>query len=135
MCCEAAGCPKRRPWRKIHIGIDEEALEIRAVEVTSCSIGGASMLPELLDQIPPNEEIGSVTGDEAYDTRKCQDANTARNVHAVIPPRKNVKLWKPAPCRAVGHIGQMKHSEYFSVTGMLLKLSISPDVELAEFMP
>jgi hypothetical protein len=38
MCCRAAGGPKRRFWRKIHIGIDEETLEIRAVEVTS-SIG------------------------------------------------------------------------------------------------
>jgi hypothetical protein len=28
------GGPKRRVWRKIHIGIDEQTLEIRAVEVT-----------------------------------------------------------------------------------------------------
>jgi hypothetical protein len=48
-------------------GIDEETLEIRAVEVTSSSIGDAPMLPDLLDQIPPDEEIGSVTGDGAYD--------------------------------------------------------------------
>lgn len=26
------GGPKRRIWRKIHIGIDEETLEVRAVE-------------------------------------------------------------------------------------------------------
>jgi hypothetical protein len=32
------------------------------------------MLPNLLDQIAPDEEIGSVTGDGAYDTRKCHDA-------------------------------------------------------------
>jgi hypothetical protein len=88
------GGPKRRLWRKIHIGIDEETLEIRAVEVTSSSIGDAPMLPDLLDQIPPDEEIGSVTGDGAYDTRKCHDAIAARNAHAVIPPRKNAKLWR-----------------------------------------
>ena len=88
------GGPKRRLWRKIHIGIDEETLEIRAVEVTSSSIGDAPMLPDLLDQIPSDEEIGSVTGDGAYDTRKCHDAIAARNAHAVIPPRKNAKLWK-----------------------------------------
>ena len=28
------GGPKRRVWRKIHIGIDERTLEIRAVEIT-----------------------------------------------------------------------------------------------------
>jgi hypothetical protein len=63
------GGPKRRLWRKIHIGIDEETLEIRAVEVTSSSIGDAPMLPDLLDQIPSDQEIGSVTGDGAYDRR------------------------------------------------------------------
>ncbi len=88
------GGPKRRLWRKIHIEIDEETLEIRAVEVTSSSIGDAPMRPDLLDQIPQDEEIGSVTGDGAYDTRKCHAAIAARNAHAVIPPRKNAKLWR-----------------------------------------
>ena len=84
-------------------GIDEGTLEIRAVEVTSSSIGDASMLPDLLDQIPPDQDIGSVTGDGAYDTRKCHDAIAAWNAHAVIPPRKNAKLWKP-PFRACRHV-------------------------------
>ena len=88
------GGPKRRLWRKIHIGIDEEALEIRAVEVTTSSIGDAPMLPDLLDQIPADEDISSVTADGAFDTRKCHDAIAARNADAVIPPRKNAKLWK-----------------------------------------
>ena len=89
------GGPKRRLWRKIHIGIDEETLEIRAIEVTSSSIGDAPILPDLLNQIAPDQEIGSITGDGAYDTRKCHDAIAARNAHAIIPPRKNAKLWKP----------------------------------------
>ncbi|WP_375699654.1 IS5 family transposase [Pseudophaeobacter sp. TrK17] len=88
------GGPKRRLWRKIHIGIDEETLEIRAVEVTTSSIGDAPILPDLLNQIPPDEDLGSVTADGAFDTRKCPEAIAARNAHAVIPPRKNAKLWK-----------------------------------------
>jgi hypothetical protein len=76
-------------------GIDEEPLEIRAIEVTSSNVGDAPMLPDLLNQIPPDQEIGSVTADGAYDTRKCHDAIAARNAHAVIPPRKNAKPWKP----------------------------------------
>ena len=88
------GGPKRCLWRKIHIGIDEGTLEILAVEVTS-STGDAPMLPDLLDQISTDEKIGSVTEDGAYDKRKCQDAIAARNGHAVIPPRKNAKPWKP----------------------------------------
>ena len=88
------GGPKRRLWRKIHIGIDEQTLEIRAIEVTSSSIGDAPILPDLLNQIPPGQELGSVTADGAYDTRKCHDAIAARNAHAVVPPRKNAKLWR-----------------------------------------
>jgi len=95
------GGPKRRIWRKIHIGIDEETLEVRAVEVTTSNIGDAPMLPELLDQIPSDQAIGSVTADGAYDTRKCHDAIAARGAHAVIPPRKNAKSWKPTSAGAV----------------------------------
>ncbi len=60
-------------WRKIHIGIDAETLEIRAFEATRSSIGDAPVLPDLLNQIPPDEEIGSVKADDAFDTRKCHD--------------------------------------------------------------
>lgn len=43
------GGPKRRIWRKIHIGIDEETLEVRAVDVTTSNIGDAPVLDELLN--------------------------------------------------------------------------------------
>ena len=52
------------------------------------------MLPELLNQIPADQEIASVTADGAYDTRKCHDAIAERGADAVIPPRKNAKPWK-----------------------------------------
>lgn len=44
------------------------------------------MLPELPNQIPLGQDIGSVTADGAHDTQKCHDAIAARNAHAVIPP-------------------------------------------------
>ena len=53
------------------------------------------MLPQLLDQIPPEQEIASVTADGALDTRKCHDAIAARGAAAIIPPRKNAKPWRP----------------------------------------
>lgn len=62
------GGPKGPIWRKIHIGIDEETLEVRAVEITTSSVGDAPMLPEWLSQIPPDQHIGTVTADGAYDT-------------------------------------------------------------------
>lgn len=39
------GGTKRRVWRKIQIGIDEETLEIRAAEITTSDVDDASMLP------------------------------------------------------------------------------------------
>ena len=106
------GGPKRRLWRKIHIGVDEETLEIRAIEVTSSSIGDAPMLPDLLSQIPPDQELGSVTADGAYDPRKCHDAIAARNAHAVIPPRKNAKMWKPDTAGAKARNEAVRSSKY-----------------------
>ncbi|MEN9656838.1 MAG: hypothetical protein RL571_303 [Pseudomonadota bacterium] len=42
----------RRQWRKGHIGIDTETLEIRAIEVTGNAVGDAQVLPDLIGQIP-----------------------------------------------------------------------------------
>ncbi|BBL59684.1 hypothetical protein MKFW12EY_32970 [Methylomonas koyamae] len=59
------GAEYRRQWRKVHLGIDAETLEIRAIEVTSNRIGDAQVLPDLLNQIPQNERIDAVSGDGA----------------------------------------------------------------------
>lgn len=88
-------------WRKIYIGIDEHSLEIRAAEFTTSDVGDSPMLPELLDQIPPDQEIASVTADGAFDTRKCHDAIAARAAAAIIPPRENAKPWKPNTAGAI----------------------------------
>ena len=106
------GGPKRRIWRKIHIGIDEETPEVRAVEVTTSNVGDAPILPELLNQIPAAQAIGSVTADGAYDTRKCHDAIAARKANAVIPPRKNAKSWKPNSAGAIARNEAVNASRY-----------------------
>lgn len=106
------GGPKRRIWRKIHIGIDEETLEVRAVEVTTSNVGDAPMLPDLLNQIPDDQDIGSVTADGAYDTRRCHNAIAARGAHAVVPPRKNAKPWKPTSAGAIARNEAVNASRY-----------------------
>ena len=88
------GPSKPRDWRKVHLGIDAQTLEIRAIEVTGSRIGDAPMLPDLLDQIADGQPIGMVTADGAYDTCACHAAIAARGAAAVIPPRKNGKPWK-----------------------------------------
>ena len=110
------GGPKRRVWRKIHIGIDEETLEVRAVEVTGSNIGDAPMLTELLTQIPSDQDIGSVTADGAYDTRKCHEAIAARGAYALIPPRKNAKPWKPTSDGAIARNDAVNAQRYLGRT-------------------
>ena len=110
------GDSKRRVWRKIHIGIDEETLEVLAVEVTGSNIGDALMLPELLNQIPPDQDIGSVTAVGAYDTRKCHEAIDARDAYAVIPPRKNARLLKPTSARAIARNDSVNAQRYLGRT-------------------
>jgi transposase len=87
-------------------------LEIRAVEITGSHVGDASVLPDLLGQIPADREIGSVTADGAYDTRKCHDAIADRGAHAVIPPRKNAKPWKTLTAGAVARNEALRAANY-----------------------
>ncbi len=42
------GAEYRRQWRKVHLGIDANTLEIRAIEVSDNSVGDAPMLAEWL---------------------------------------------------------------------------------------
>ena len=110
------GGTKRRVWRKIHRGIDEKSLEIRAAEFTTSDVGDASMLPELLDQIPADQEIGSVTADGAFDTRQCHDTIAARGAAAIIPPRKNATPWKPDTAGAIARNEALRASRRFGRT-------------------
>jgi len=110
--CRAVGGPKRRVWRKIHLGIDEETLEIRAVEVTTSNVGDAPMLPDLLNQIEPDQEIATVTADGAYDTRRCHDAIADRGAAPIIPPRRNAKPWKPTTAGARARNEALRASTY-----------------------
>lgn len=88
------GAEYRRQWRKVHLGIDAQSLEIRAIEVTDNSVGDAPVLPHLLGQIPSDEPVASVSADGAYDTKACHGSIAQRGAQAVIPPRKNAKAWK-----------------------------------------
>jgi len=81
-------------------------------EITGSQTCDAPILPDLLDQIPPEEDIASVTADGAYDTCKCSDAIADRGPHAVIPPRKNAKPWKTVTAGAVARNEALPASKY-----------------------
>ena len=88
------GVQGRRQWRKVHLAMDTAASDIRAVEFTPSSDGDSPVLPELTDQVAGEKEIGSVTADGAYDTRRCHAAIIDRQATPIIPIRKNGRPWK-----------------------------------------
>ncbi len=73
-------------WPKIHLAMDTATSDIRALEFTPSRDGDSPVLPDLLDQIPEDEPISTMTADGAYDTRRCHTA--------IIPIRKNGRPWK-----------------------------------------
>lgn len=106
----------RRQWRKLHIGIDAETLQIRSVQLTTNNVSDSQVLGDLLNQIPLDEQIDSVYTDGAYDTKQCRQVIADRQAHAVIPPRKNARPWKDTKVhsrernellRTVKHLGRI----------------------------
>ncbi len=103
------GATRRREWRKVHLAMDTATGDIRAVEFTSSRQGDSpfvgeaiprivscpSSLPELLSQIPADEEIETVTADGTYDTRRCHAAILEHGADPIIPIRRNGRAWKP----------------------------------------
>lgn len=76
----------------MHIGIDADTLQIRAICVTSNNVSDASVLCDLLEQLPPDEALKSLTGDGAYDTQPAYEAVIRRGAIPLIPPRKNARV-------------------------------------------
>ena len=76
------GVQGRCQWRKVRLAMDTATSDIRAVEFTPSREGDSPVLPELLDQIPEAEQIGTVT------------AIIERQATAIIPIRKNGRQWK-----------------------------------------
>ncbi len=74
--------------------MDTATGDICAVEFTSGDKGDSPVLTHLPDQIPPAGQIGTVTGDGAYDTRRCPAAILERGGTATTPIRKNARRWR-----------------------------------------
>lgn len=95
------GVGKRRTWRKLHLGVDEETGEILAAVVTTHDYHDSELLPDLLDGI--EGEIEQVSGDGAYDTFASYEAIEQRQAKGVIPPRKDAKIHQHGNYNAPPH--------------------------------
>lgn len=92
--CKKHGAERRRQWRKLHIDIDAQTLQIRAIFVTSNNVSDAAVLPSLLQQLPADEALESLTGDGAYDTQPVHEAVIEYGAIPIISPRKNARIRK-----------------------------------------
>ncbi len=111
------GWSKRRTWRKLHLAVNEATGEIVAAVASEASVSADAVLPDLVEQV--QEEIRQVSTDGAYDKRLCYDALAARGAKAVIPPRRDAKIWQHGNCtgapwqrdenlRAIRHQGRRR---------------------------
>ncbi|MDT4869353.1 IS5 family transposase ISGNB1-1 [compost metagenome] len=98
------GAEYRRQWRMVHLGIDANTLEIRAIEFTDNSVGEAPMFLELLGQIPPDEAVASVSEDGAYDTKACHAAIVQSGSH-----RRSLVETKMHGFKRLGERGNSAH--------------------------
>jgi IS5 family transposase len=86
------GVDKRRTWRKLHVGVNEASGEILAVVASTHNVSDDEAFADLLAGI--EDEIEQVSGDGAYDKRKCYDEIAARGATPTIPPRKDAARWQ-----------------------------------------
>jgi DDE family transposase len=109
------GADRRRAWREVRLALDADGHEIRAVEMTDHRHGGGEILPDLPAQVPEGEEIASLGGDGACDTRTAHEAAAARAAALLVPPRRNGRPWQTRTggaearneaLRAVRHLGR-----------------------------
>lgn len=85
------GVGKRRTWRKLHLAVNEANNRILGVVLTTNDFTDNQVFTELMDQIDP-KNVSRVTGDGAYDDKKCFAWAEAIKVKAVFPPKKGAKI-------------------------------------------
>ena len=124
------GGSKRRIWRKIHMGIDEETSEVRAVEVTTSHVGDAPMLPELLDQIPRDQDIGSVTADGAYDTPNAMTLLPTVVLTPSFHPARMPSLGSPGVLEPSPETKRSTHHDTWAVPSGDGGVDTTPEAEL-----
>jgi IS5 family transposase len=85
------GVSKRRTWRKLHVGVNEATGEIWTALVTTNDVSDDEAFADVLGQV--EAEIEQVSGDGAYDKRKCYESIAERQSRAAIPPRRDAVPW------------------------------------------
>ncbi|MDE1880161.1 MAG: transposase [Euryarchaeota archaeon] len=90
---------KKRKFVKLHVLIAtrKEWPIFLAAKVTPGNRGDAPELPELLDRLDPQLELGNVALDPGYLTRNCVEAIAARGGRPVIEMKSNTTIDPDGP--------------------------------------
>lgn len=75
------GKGKRRTWRKLHLAMDADNFQIRAMELTGSNVFGGNCFPALVERVG---ELGDVSADAAYMSQECFDSIANKGGRAVI---------------------------------------------------
>lgn len=84
------GYSKHRTWTKVHISADRDG-EIRVIKTTEHSVDDATVGVDMLQA--ETAHITDVSADGAYDKAKMYVVIQARGARALIPPRRDAKIW------------------------------------------
>lgn len=77
-------------WKKLHIALDADSLDIVALDVTDSVRLDGNYLPGLIEQI--DDPIEQITGDGAYDKKNCYECAHQRGAKPVFPPQHNASV-------------------------------------------
>jgi IS5 family transposase len=94
------GWSKRRTWRKLHLALDCETHEIKAVVTSEAGMHDAEAMVPMLAEV--DQPIVSAAGDGAYDRRSVYQAIQTHSPSALIaiPPRKDAHIWQHGNSKA-----------------------------------
>ena len=84
------GASRCQVWKKLHVALDADTLDILALNVTESARHDGNSLPGLINQITGS--IKQITGDGAYDKKNCYECAWQRGAKAVFPPQHNAAV-------------------------------------------
>jgi len=81
---------RKKEWRKLHIGIDENTKEIVASTLSSNKVSDGSQVLPLLSQV--ESDVKAIKADGAYDSDPLRKQLKQKRIGCITPPRKDAVL-------------------------------------------
>ena len=103
----------RANWVKMHLVIDNDGMQILAVESTADDVQDPEMFDALINQLPASP--GVVMGDGAYDNFNAYQRAIDDGFKLVVPPKDNAVIHKSSRSNI---IERNKQVEYYQKNGI-----------------